>query len=186
MYSLNNNLDMLNNQHMDPATEQVLVQGKILTTGIVWWLVFRQPLGTRKWLSLVLLCVGTVIAGWPKDQTAEKTMYIDSVGVLLVTLYVWVSACAGVYNEWLYKSIGKADSIHVSNVRLYTIGIIANGVAHLGFGPADASIWTLTKGYNVYVWLPQMARRTPPRFLYMSHRGVLWVRSQPLRVCEGL
>lgn len=34
---LNNNLDMLNNQHMDPATEQVLVQAKILTTGIVWW-----------------------------------------------------------------------------------------------------------------------------------------------------
>eukprot|EP00438_Fugacium_kawagutii_P019369 Skav207909 [mRNA] locus=scaffold190:184538:187529:- [translate_table: standard] len=26
LYSLNNNLDMLNNQHMDPATEQVLVQ----------------------------------------------------------------------------------------------------------------------------------------------------------------
>lgn len=154
LYAVNNNLDMLNNQHMDPATEQVLVQGKILTTGIVWWLVFREPLGGRKWCALVLLFAGTVLAGWPSEQPADlaKRMYIDSVGVLLVTAYVWVSASAGVYNEWLYKKIGRAESIHLSNIFLYTIGCVFNLSAHFLSNGTSGGVSGLVTGYNRYCW----------------------------------
>ena len=151
LYSLNNNLDMLNNQHMDPATEQVLVQAKILTTGIVWWWVFGRFMGTRKWCGLVLLFLGAVAAGWPSDPTLGKRMHIDSVGVFLVILYVWVSASAGVYNEWLYKGIGKDDNIHTCNIRIYVIGCAVNLAAHLSHHSID-SLWTLTQGYNGYCW----------------------------------
>lgn len=154
LYSLNNNLDMLNNQHMDPATEQVLVQAKILTTGIVWWWVFGKTMGGRKWFALVLLFLGAVSAGWPSDPTLGKRMHIDSVGVLLVILYVWVSASAGVYNEWLYKGIGKDDNIHTCNIRIYVIGCSVNLAAHLLHVDLSSlsSLQTLTEGYNRYCW----------------------------------
>ncbi|CAJ1367087.1 unnamed protein product [Effrenium voratum] len=152
LYSLNNNLDMLNNQHMDPATEQVLVQGKILTTGLVWWWVFGHTLGPRKWCSLVLLFAGTVSAGWPRESEGKREhMHIDTVGVFLVMIYVWVSASAGVYNEWLYKGVGKDESIHVCNIRLYIIGCAVNLAAHLAHHPLG-SLLTLTAGYNRYCW----------------------------------
>jgi len=161
LYSLNNNLDMLNNQHMDPATEQVLVQCKILTTGIVWWLVFREPLGVRKWGSLLLLFLGAILAGRPSEALLHggKQMHIDRFGMVLVTVYVWVSACAGVYNEWLYKFVGKADSIHACNIRLYTIGVLFNLGAHLLSDPGagrsllnGGSFFSFFDGYNRYVW----------------------------------
>jgi len=154
LYALNNNLDMLNNQHMDPATEQVLVQGKILTTGIVWWFVFGQEMGLRKWLSLLLLFVGTVLAGLPAETALgeKKVMYIDTIGIFLVLLYTVVSACAGVYNEWLYKHIGKDDSIHVCNIRLYVIGCCVNIAAHLWNDASLQGIYNLTNGYNRYCW----------------------------------
>ena len=50
---------------------------------IVWWLVFDEPLGARKWAALVLLCVGTVLAGWPsrgEGAPDQKAMYIDTTG----------------------------------------------------------------------------------------------------------
>jgi UDP-galactose transporter len=155
LYSLNNNLDMLNNQHMDPATEQVLVQGKILTTGIVWWLVFQEPLGTRKWVALILLFCGTVLAGWPSDDKpdpTQKIMYIDTIGVFLVILYIWVSASAGVYNEWLYKYIGKGESIHTANIRLYTIGCIVNLSGFVASSSESHRKGGLLTGYNSYTW----------------------------------
>lgn len=159
LYSCNNNLDMLNNLYMDPATEQVLVQSKIITTGIVWWLVFRQPLGLRKWVALCVLFMGTVLAGNPTSgseaNTESKAMFIEPFGVVLVTAYVFISAVAGVYNEWLFKGPGKNESLHASNIRLYTIGILFN-ISMFASMSAETSVpngWSGPfRGYNVYTW----------------------------------
>jgi len=157
LYSLNNNLDMLNNQYMDPATEQVLVQLKILTTGLAWWFVFQEPLGTRKWLALVLLFLGCVGAGWPQEASAgsRSTMYIEPFGVFLVGVYASISAIAGVYNEWLYKVGGAKESIHASNIRLYMIGVAFNFLGFVSALPAEnraQSLHGLWRGYNGYTW----------------------------------
>lgn len=160
LYAINNNLDMLNNQYMDPATESVLVQLKILTTGIMWRLVFGKPLGTRKWLSLVLLFLGCSIAGWPKSNTTANSMFILPFGLVLVGFYVCISATAGVYNEWLYKGLCKTHSIHVCNIRIYTVGVLFCLCAHLASvppreGPAGgvgSYLSEIVRGYNVYTW----------------------------------
>ncbi|CAK0807438.1 unnamed protein product [Prorocentrum cordatum] len=154
LYSVNNNLDMLNNQHMDPATEQVLVQGKILTTGIVWWLVFREHMPARKWAALVLLFLGTVLTGWPASDDGapaeRKSMYIDATGVFLVFAYIWISASAGVYNEWLYKHVGRDDSIHVSNIRLYAIGCVVNFSGYMASASPSQGMGGVLTGFNRY------------------------------------
>jgi len=157
MYAVNNNLDMMLIQHMDPATMQVLLQLKILTTAVTWRIVFRKELGLRKWLALVCLFTGAACAAVPSRGAKDTatSMFIDLTGCMLVTAYVWISAGAGVYNEWLYKSIGKADSIHVCNIRLYTIGCCFNLYAHatdkLSY-TSDPEAGFLT-GYSVYTWL---------------------------------
>lgn len=141
LYAMGNNLDMLNNLHMDPATEHVLVQGKIFTTGLLWWLVFRQPLGLRKWLSLLLLFGGGVLAALPSEALVEgsRRMHIDSVGVVFVMLHCWGSGGAGVYNEWLLKVLGggRGESIHTSNIRLYIIGSMVNLAAFCWHRPGS-------------------------------------------------
>jgi UDP-sugar transporter A1/2/3 len=155
LYAINNILDMENNQHMDPATEQVLVQLKILTTGIAWRIVFRMPLGARKWLSLVFLFAGAACAAWPSPSGSKaKTMHIDSIGFLLVFIYVWISAIAGVYNEWLYKRVdasGKCDNFHVCNIRLYIMGCCCHLLFHVSNTPGHP-IFGLFHGYNRYTW----------------------------------
>lgn len=164
LYSCNNNLDMLNNLYMDPATHQVLAQCKILTTGLVWWCVFRETLGGRKWVALVVLFLGALLAGNPSGGHSEggvRKMYITGFGLILITIYVWVSAIAGVYNEWLYKGIGKDESIHLCNIRLYSIGIVFNIGVHL-YSSSSSHIqptvhWNnftdIFTGYNVWTWM---------------------------------
>jgi len=148
LYVANNNLDMLNNLYMDPATESVLVQMKILTTALAWRWVFGAQIGTRKWISLVLLFCGCCLAALPQDNGKESsTMYIEPFGIVLVSMYVCISASAGVYNEWLLKSIGKDESIHVSNIRIYAVGVLTCLISH-GNPFQDG----LTRGYNVYTW----------------------------------
>merc|ERR1711972_371497 len=73
-----------------------------------------------------------------------KRMYITPFGVVLVSLYVCISASAGVYNEWLYKGFCKDDSIHVCNIRLYAIGILFNLAVHASKG--GAGIGAITSG----------------------------------------
>lgn len=154
LYSLNNNLDMLYIQYMDPATAQVLVQLKIITTAIAWWLVFQKPLGHRKWLALLFLFLGCVGAGWPKEST-DGSMYIKPFGAVLIGVYVFISATAGVYNEWLYKVGGSEESIHASNVRLYAIGVCFNFMGFVAGIPVDerlTGLFGLWRGYNVYTF----------------------------------
>jgi len=153
LYSLNNNLDMLSNQHMDPATEQVLVQLKILTTGLLWRLVFKKALGLRKWSALVLLFVGAACAGYPATAPADTSaMYIDSFGVGLIAAYVTFSALASVCTEVLYKGIGANESVHISNIRLYTIGIVFNLSMHVATKPPEQGLADLLHGYNRYTY----------------------------------
>jgi len=153
LYAVNNNLDMLNNMYMDPATESVLVQLKILTTALAWRLVFGSAIGGRKWMSLFLLFCGCGLAALPSDGgKASATMYIEPFGVVLIMFYVCISATAGVYNEWLYKSIGADESIHISNIRIYTVGVLFCLSTHLSTGGANPLQGGLVKGYNAYTW----------------------------------
>ena len=61
-----------------------------------------------------------------KNKSALPARYIQPIGILLVLLYTIISASGGVYNEWLYKVVGKSTSIHLSNLQIYTFGIIFN------------------------------------------------------------
>lgn len=151
LYSINNNLDMLNNQYMDPATESVLVQLKIITTGVLCRVVFSKMLHIHQWVALGLLFVGCTLAAWP-NESVGKTMYIEPFGLVLICIYVTISATASVYNEWLYKGVAPKDSIHLCNARLYIIGVMFCAFTHWRSTGRGISIGSLFQGYNVYTW----------------------------------
>lgn len=141
LYGVNNMLDMLNNQYMDPASEQILV--------------FQKPLGVRKWLSLVLLFLGEVLASLSarSDGVAAGSMFIKPLGFVLVAIYCSISASASVYNEWLYKVYCSSENVHACNIRLYVFGCVFLLTTHsLKSASVTLNPWELTRGFNIYTW----------------------------------
>eukprot|EP00929_Paragymnodinium_shiwhaense_P083480 TRINITY_DN44513_c0_g1_i1.p1 TRINITY_DN44513_c0_g1~~TRINITY_DN44513_c0_g1_i1.p1 ORF type:complete len:338 (-),score=59.48 TRINITY_DN44513_c0_g1_i1:4-1017(-) len=158
IYSVGNNLDMLCNQYMDSATFQVCAQLKILTTGVLWWCVFRQALGIRKWLALTMLMFGSALAAMPTgDADAPRKMFIEPIGMVLILIYASCSALASVYTEYVYKTVGMNESIHFQNIAMYTFGIMLNFLFYMSdrrrqvLAGVEAS-WLPMHGYNFWTW----------------------------------
>eukprot|EP00931_Biecheleriopsis_adriatica_P037336 TRINITY_DN21412_c0_g1_i1.p1 TRINITY_DN21412_c0_g1~~TRINITY_DN21412_c0_g1_i1.p1 ORF type:complete len:335 (+),score=71.17 TRINITY_DN21412_c0_g1_i1:129-1133(+) len=151
LYSVTNNLDMLCIKYMDSATFQVLSQIKIATTGVIWWCVFRKPLGLQKSLALLLLTTGSAIASQPSDLQAQN-LFCTPWGIFLKVVEAVCGACAGVYNEYVYKKINAAQSIHLQNIFLYFFGVVANFYAYV-CDPSARTTGSLFKGYGVWTWV---------------------------------
>jgi UDP-galactose transporter len=153
LYAINNNLDMLFNLYMDPATASVLCQLKVLTTALAHVMVFSRPLERIQWISLVVLTTGCAMAGWPSGGKNEST-YIEPFGLVLMAMYVGVSGAAGVYNEWLYKGLGKDESIHICNIRIYVIGSLVCFTAHFltSVRGNEGVLKGLFSGYNFFTF----------------------------------
>eukprot|EP00927_Polykrikos_kofoidii_P017149 TRINITY_DN1777_c0_g1_i2.p1 TRINITY_DN1777_c0_g1~~TRINITY_DN1777_c0_g1_i2.p1 ORF type:complete len:352 (-),score=30.64 TRINITY_DN1777_c0_g1_i2:45-1100(-) len=155
IYCVGNNLDILCNRYMDSATFQVCSQLKILATALLWSLVFRESLGSRKWTALCLLLLGGAFASWPSDTSkagAVQHMYITKLGVVSIIVYASCSASAAIATEWIYKTVSATDSIHLQNIAMYTIGVITNFcLFFLARKPSDG-FPHLFEGFNFWTW----------------------------------
>jgi len=126
IYMITNNLDIHMLRYMDPGTMFVLAQLKIVSTALLWRAFFKKPISNAKWTGIAFLVAGSVMCGWPKDERSEKEMYIEKMGLILISIQIVLSACAGVYNEWVFKNVESNQSIHLQNISMYTWGIILN------------------------------------------------------------
>jgi len=126
IYMITNNLDIHMLRYMDPGTQFVLAQLKIVSTALLWRAFFKKPISTAKWTGIAFLVAGSAMCGWPKDEKKEKEMYIEKMGLILISVQIILSACAGIYNEWVFKNIESNQSIHLQNISMYTWGIILN------------------------------------------------------------
>jgi len=152
IYSITNNLEFYILRYMDPGTLSVLVQSKIITTAVCWWLAFKNTIDKQQWVALSLLCLGSMLVAWPSSENHGKTMYIIwPYGPLLVLLQVCLSPLAGIYTEFVYKTFGKGRSMHIDNLSMYLWGMIANGLQFYLLDE-NASL-NLLKGFNVYTYL---------------------------------
>ena len=130
LYAISNNLDIVLTLYMDSVTQQVLLQNKIILTSILWRIVFARKLEYHQWLALFLLNCGstiTVLREIPRSfQEALDLVSVPFTGLLLVILYCFCSAAAGVYCEWVYKrkqgtkvaSAASSQSLHFSNIAM--------------------------------------------------------------------
>lgn len=130
IYAVYNNLTFFNLQRIDPGTYQVLLQTKILVTGVLFTFFFREFLSVRQWGALVLLMVGVSckFVGSPDGDAAATSHGAPTpsvIAVLMVVFQGFLSAFAGVYNEYAFKK-DAGLSIHVQNFFMYFYALVFN------------------------------------------------------------
>ncbi|XP_045160236.2 UDP-galactose transporter senju-like [Mercenaria mercenaria] len=135
LYCLYNNLQFENLANYDPTTYYLLLQFRVVVTGVVFQIIFQKQLSRIQWVSLLFLTFGCVVkeygraAGSSPDTTAEvKTSSFLDVHLLLILVQVFCSCFAGVYNEYLLKGRGLDIHIMMQNVFMYMDSILCNGL----------------------------------------------------------
>ncbi|TMW49870.1 hypothetical protein DOY81_005051 [Sarcophaga bullata] len=158
LYCLYNNLAFVNLSTFDPTTYYLLLQLRVVITGILFQIIFKKYLSQRQWISLVLLTAGCMLKQlnfnglYASDDTApsvtknynqdiaddvkahsltfEKNMsgFDFSLSAVFILAQTICSCLAGVYNEYLLKDKGSEVNIFVQNVFMYLDSIVCNVV----------------------------------------------------------
>lgn len=156
LYCLYNNLAFVNLATFDPTTYYLLLQLRVVVTGILFQIIFKKYLSQRQWVSLILLTLGCMLkqvdlnslygdanddseaaalqAGGaagavnPSQKTPGKNMtgFDFSISAVFILAQTICSCLAGVYNEYLLKDKGAEVNIFVQNVFMYLDSIVCN------------------------------------------------------------
>lgn len=127
LYCLYNNLAFVNLAAFDPTTYYLLLQFRVVVTGIIFQVLFKKKLSRKQWLSLVLLTVGCIVKQLHiNPSSSSATSFTVNVNLLLILLQVFCSCFAGVYNEYLLKDTGADVHIMLQNVFMYVDSIVCN------------------------------------------------------------
>jgi len=136
--------------YLSPPEYQLLNNGKLFTTSIVYRVVMKRPLRLVQWLALGLLGIGMGISthnGMPATADPSSRLWW---GTLLMVLVAWCSAIAGVINEKLIKG---APSVAEANIWLYFYGCVACAVHILASGPDVIWRCLCLEGFTFTSWL---------------------------------
>jgi len=129
LYCVYNNLVYVNLASFDPATYNVLMQLRIVLTGVVYQFAFSKRLNRNQWLSVVLITAGCVAKESSKLFHGELRAGTGAAWLLLL-VQMCCSIVAGVYNEVLLKGGGDAAlvSTNLQNAYMYASSVAWNAV----------------------------------------------------------
>lgn len=145
LYCFYNNLSFVNLAAFDPTTYNLLLQFRVVITGLSFQVLFKKQLTRKQWMSLLLLTAGCIVKhlGLPAKSppTAGSSIVkffssLFSAHMLLLLLQVFCSCFAGVYNEFLLKDTGVNIDIMIHNVFMYIDSIICNAAVLVVRGEA--------------------------------------------------
>lgn len=134
LYVLQNNLQYIAAENLDPIVFQALYQFKILTTALCSWILLGKRIERRQWIGLGVLVGGTICIqiGSGRSAVEEKSKVGEGVqaadpllakiarpgkaaqdelmGILAVSIACWTSALAGVWFERALKKPRRPSS----------------------------------------------------------------------------
>ncbi|XP_010218555.1 PREDICTED: probable UDP-sugar transporter protein SLC35A4 isoform X1 [Tinamus guttatus] len=117
------------------CTYQVLSNLKIVSTALLYSFFLRQRLCLRKWLALLLLTAAGVSYSCgglqdPHDPGSPSKMqlHVTPVGLLLISVYCFISGLSAVYTEAILKA--QALPLSLQNLFLYFFGVLLNVTGH--------------------------------------------------------
>ncbi|KAI9352712.1 nucleotide-sugar transporter-domain-containing protein [Obelidium mucronatum] len=119
VYVIQNNLQYLAVENLDPATFQVSYQLKILTTAIFSVIMLKKSLSRLKWASLFILTFGVALVQLQPDsigESGQKSVSESAVGLIAVAIACVLSGIAGVWFEKVLK--GSKTSLWQKNIQL--------------------------------------------------------------------
>lgn len=142
-------------RRLTPPEYQLLNNLKVFTTSIVFRVALRRSLRLVQWMALALLSLSMALSTWPGSAEANKPSAAEPggeswsrwVGVGIMFAISWLSAGAGVTNEWLIKRSRNAIE---ANVWLYFYGSLV-GLLHVYCSGGLARLWTL-EGFTAIAW----------------------------------
>ncbi|KAG5675595.1 hypothetical protein PVAND_005488 [Polypedilum vanderplanki] len=159
LYCLYNNLSFYNLSVFDPTTYYLLLQFRVVITGVLFQIIFKKYLSRRQWISLLLLTLGCMIKqidfGDKEISTTvnseanrvKNTSGFDlSINAVFIIIQTICSCLAGVYNEYLLKNKGEDINIYIQNVFMYIDSIICNALILL----VQGNILGAFKSENLY------------------------------------
>ncbi|XP_066590926.1 UDP-galactose transporter senju isoform X1 [Prorops nasuta] len=131
LYCLYNNLAFVNLAEFDPTTYYILLQFRVVVTGIIFQLVFKKYLSMKQWISLFILTIGCMVKHIHISQNSEnfETNFHININIIFIVIQVICSCLAGVYNEYLLKGKGANINIFLQNIFMYFDSIICNIIA---------------------------------------------------------
>lgn len=130
LYCLYNNLAFVNLANYDPTTYYLLLQFRVVVTGVIFQVLFDKQLSVRQWVSLLLLTFGCIVKqmkfeNLTKASNSTFSQFFD-VHLILILVQVFCSCFAGVYNEYLLKGKGGEVPFMVQNFFMYLDSIVSN------------------------------------------------------------
>jgi len=128
LYCVYNNLVYINLSTFDPGTYNVLMQLKIVPTGVTYQIIFARKLNRNQWLAIVLIAVGCMSKEAGKlNQGMDIALKTNAWGWLLLLVQLMCSCFAGVYNEALLKGdTGSEVTTNLQNAFMASQSILAN------------------------------------------------------------
>ncbi|KAF6210200.1 hypothetical protein GE061_013303 [Apolygus lucorum] len=123
LYCLYNNLSFVNLSRFDPTTYFVVLQLRVVVTGVIFQILFKKQLSQKQWLSLFLLTFGCMVKqinfGDVDETSVKETNKELSLSLTFYSIPLFAqllcSCLAGVYNEYLLKTQGEVN-VFVQNI----------------------------------------------------------------------
>ncbi|KAK3748725.1 hypothetical protein QZH41_015671 [Actinostola sp. cb2023] len=126
LYCLYNNLAFVNLSAYDPTTYFLLLQFRVVVTGVIFQILFSKRLSRIQWLSLILLTAGCILKQLNFGSKSVGLSLRLDYNLILILVQVFCSCFAGVYNEYLLKGRSGEAPIMVQNVYMYVDSILCN------------------------------------------------------------
>jgi len=118
LYTVYDILAYINLKTFDPPTYFLLLQFRMVVTGLIHQQVFQKVMNRNQWVSIAITTLGCVVKtiGDTAALGADKPINFLAYGLLLVQIFG--STFAGVYNEALLKKQKKV-SLNLQNIIMY-------------------------------------------------------------------
>ena len=142
LYCIYNNLAFVSLVNFDPTTYYILLQLRMVVTGIMYECVFNRKLTRWQWISLFLITIGCLVKN-SSGFSAQSSSTDFSIHRILNASLFWIivqifSSCfAGVYTEFLVKDTGAEVHLMVQNTFMYIDSIVCNFIGILLFPTTD-------------------------------------------------
>ncbi|XP_072164984.1 UDP-galactose transporter senju-like [Diadema setosum] len=138
LYAVYNSLSFLNLTYFDPLSYFVLMQLRVVLSGVIYQVLFRKELSARQWFSLVLLAIGCMIKHVDsgalisavddsldgEQSEGRVSRWLPSYRILLILLQLFCSTFAGVFTELLLKRYAIKLDMWTHNIFMYVDSIV--------------------------------------------------------------
>ncbi|DBA03921.1 TPA: hypothetical protein N0F65_010574 [Lagenidium giganteum] len=170
LYVVYDVLSYVNLRKFDASTYFLLLQFRMVITGVLHQFMFQKKLNRNQWISLVITTIGCAIktlgSATNKHEVAQHAVPLIAYALLMVQMLS--STFAGVYNEVLLKKQVQI-SFNLQNIFMYLDSIICT-VAMLMLGLTGQSFSEVIKPSNIAVLFSFYVF---PMVLIMSFIGVV-------------